>query len=795
MKPTVLLFSLLFLFSSSVIRAQTSSPRPLIFSGYSISDSLEYTARSIDYALGERRAVMRDNATVKYLGYVLSSNRITYHQDHQFAVAEGKRDSTGAYVETPVFIDKNGEELRGLVIQYDLVSGEGIITEGKTKYDNGFMTFRRVKRVSADTMYVADGTYTTCDLSENPHYYFAGKKMKLIVDDKLIIKPITAYIGGIPVFWFPFYVFPITHGRQSGFLTPRYGSSRQDGRYVSNIGYYFAASDYWDYRTAATLRERNGWLTKNWMNYNVRYRMNGSVYASFEEQPREGSRQWMLQASHSQTVSPTLQITGDVNFQSDKYTRYNSSNYFERLNRDMRSTVNVTKRWEKSGNSLTATFSHDKNLDTKETNTSLPNISFRKPTKLLFGSSTEKTTRRKYVKNVGDQQPEDQKWYNSIYYSFNTNFQNSAHSDTTKDTYSRSMQVSSSLSSSNKIRGWLVAQPSLNLNENFSAANSREDSVRYLRKDNITIGLSLGTTVYGSFQPGIGKVTGLRHVITPTATWRFGKSRQFYSESAEAFIRFDRNEADNDLVHGVDFDLRNVFQVKTVTGEKENKFDLFTLNFSTGVDFEADEQRLSPLMTTLDFRPFKVFSTRLNASHSFYHDDNRFDPMNPTLESFTVSTDVGLSQESLRFMSSSQRSGANGRVGREDIDQETLGDDAEEGIDAGVGAMPFNLRFSHSYGIRRRSLTNKYTTTHNIKPEISFSPSLNFSVSYYLYYDIVDKDLVSHRVTLHRNLHCFEANLSWIPSGIQEGFYFRLNIKDLPDVKLERRRGSSGLGY
>ncbi|MHB9030721.1 MAG: putative LPS assembly protein LptD, partial [Candidatus Latescibacterota bacterium] len=355
---------------------------------------------------------------------------------------------------------------------------------------------------------------------------------------------------------------------------------------------------------------------------------------------------------------------------------------------------------------------------------------------------------------------------------------------------------STSLSSSNKIRGWLVAEPSLNLSENFTLTNSDSDSIKYRRRDNLTFGMGLGTTVYGTFQPTFGNVRGLRHVISPTANWSFGKNRQHFADSPDAFLRFDRNDADNPLVNRLDLNLRNIFQVKTQNGDQENKFDLFTLNFGTGVDFEAKERKISPLQTTLDFRPTRVISTRLSASHSFYDSRELFSLFDPTLENLTLTTDVGITRESLRFLSASSRPGYNSSLGRDDLDLDTSDVESAEGIDTGTSSLPFNLRFSHTYGIRRDfSRPGKYVTTHDIKPEISFSPTRNFSVNYFLYYDLANKELVSHRLSLNRDLHCFEASLNWIPSGIQEGFYFRVNIKDLPDVKLERRRGSSRLGY
>lgn len=755
----VLLLALLFL--PIAPDAWTPPAKPIEFPGFAVTDSLDYSARSIDYSVERNRAIMRENASANYLGYVLKSNSITYYQNDLYIAAEGRRDSTGALVDTPVFVDKGSQELRGRIVEYDMRSGEGLVTDGNTKYDNGFMTFRKVKRVSSDTLFIADGTYTTCDLSESPHYYFAGSKMKLIVDDKLIIKPITAYIYHIPVFWFPFYVFPITKGRQSGFLTPRYGSSRQDGRYLSNVGYYVAASDFWDYRAAGTLRERNGWLVKNWVNYNARYRMNGSVYASFEDRTR-GSRQWLLQASHAQAVSPTLQITGDANFQSSQFSRFNSYNIYDRLNRDMRSSLTITKRWKESGNSLITNLSHYKNLDTKNTSMTLPNISFRKPRKLLFGAPERTVPERKYVKRAEEEKSEETRWYESIYYSFSSDFKNTGDRSESygimNDTFSRDLRISTSLSSSNHIRGWLVAEPSLNLNEAFAAKNSVKDSLRYQRGDNLTVGVTLGTTVYGTFQPKIGNVTGLRHVISPSVTWSFGKNREYKTGSADAFFRFDRKDASRGKVNGLDLNLRNIFQLKTLSGDKENKTDLFTLNFSSSVDLEDKERKIAPVYTALDFRPMRIFSTRLSASHTLYRSDGRFDLLSPTMEQFSLTTDVGLTRESLRFMGTSSGGSENSNRGRDDLDLDTVGARSDEGIGASPASVPFNLRLSHTYSIRKAyGRPGKYTTYHDIKPEISFSPSPGFTANYYLYYDVVKKELVSHRASLYRDLHCFEA--------------------------------------
>jgi len=771
--------------------------RPRSFPGYALTDSLEYSAESICYLYDERKVVLEGNAAVRYQGHTLKSGEIVYYQDYDYLEAVGIPDSTGKLTHTPVFIDPDGQEMRGLKIKYNLRTRKGFIQRGRTEYERGFMAAERIKRTAQDTLYIADGTYTTCDIEGKPHYYFAGRKMKFILNDKLIIKPIMGYVHDIPVFWFPFYVFPIKKGRQSGFLTPRYGSSRRDGRYLSNIGYYFAPSEYMDYKIAGTLRERNGWLVNNWFNYNLRYRMSGSVFGSFENRTGYGedSRQYKFRISHRQTISPTLSITGSGRFESSTYSRYNSRNLFERLNRDMRSDFQITKRWKESGNSLIATASYVRNLDRNTTEVSLPTISFRKQRALLFDSGGEKT-RRKYEKTPMD--TGDKSWLNSIYYSFNARFRNNDVSrDDGSSNYSRNLNMRTSLSSSRRLMGWLVTEPSMNLSEDFTATNRGAESSRYTRLDNLSMGLKLNTTVYGMFTPSFGNVKALRHVVMPSVSYSYGKRRRFDGEDPDVFFRFDVNEEEKGRTNSMRLSLRNKFQAKTVKGDRENKFDVFTLDFSTAVNFEDPKRRVAPLRTTLDFKPLKVMTTRLTASHEFYDDEDRFHLFSPSLNNLNITTDVGLSGRSIGFMGVSARDNVNVNMGRDDFD--TVGAETEStGRTSGGGRMrPFNLSFSHTYGIRRvkRPGKDKYVTTHTIKPRLRFSPSGNFTVMYYCYYNIEDENLVDQRVVVNRDLHCWEASISWVPSGYREGFYFKVNIKELPDVKIEQRRGASRISY
>ena len=356
----------------------------------------------------------------------------------------------------------------------------------------------------------------------------------------------------------------------------------------------------------------------------------------------------------------------------------------------------------------------------------------------------------------------------------------------------KDLSLKTSLTSSNKFMGWLIANPSVSLNESFLATT---DSLSHKRNDNLSVGLAMSTKVYGTFNPSIGNVKSLRHVISPSISYRYGKKRDYEGTSADVLYRFDKNDNEKGKISSMNISFRNLFQAKTLSGETENKIDLFTLDFSSSVDFEREERMVSPLRTTFDIKPLKTIKIRMTSSHEFYHDDDKFYLFSPYLSTMGVTTTIGITDKSLGQLGTSSRVNANRNLGRDSFEDDIdIFDEDDEG-GSKSSSIPFNLRFTHYYkvnrGQRRESGGYKYREIHTIKPNISFSPSENLSIRYNLYYDFKDKALNSHQLLIKRDLHCWEMNISWVPSGIREGFFFKVNIKDLPDVKLEKRRGVS----
>ena len=157
-------------------------------------------------------------------------------------------------------LEEGGTTMTGKMMEYNYKTEKGRVVKGRSELEGGQFVGDQVKRVDANTFNLSHSTYTTCELDSSPHFHFEARRMKMMPKDKVIAKPIVAKIGNIPVFMLPFAVFPHKSGRSSGIIIPTYGQSALEGRYLRQLGYYWAPNDYFDAKGMVDFFEKSGFL-------------------------------------------------------------------------------------------------------------------------------------------------------------------------------------------------------------------------------------------------------------------------------------------------------------------------------------------------------------------------------------------------------------------------------------------------------------------------------------------------------------------------------------------------------
>ncbi len=752
-------------------------------------DTIWYSAEVIDYQIADSLIILEGQSSLIYGQISLSAGKILYHTEEQILAAEAIRGGQGEkeiWEGSPVLQDGK-DQIEGERMSYDLRDRKGKVKAGVTTIQKGAYRGELLRKITDEVLLADRCTYTTCD-STKPYYtHFYARKMKIIAKDKVIAKPVVLYIGHLPVFAIPFYVFPIKPGRHSGFLTFDIGNLEAGERFIRNLGYYWALSDYWDLRTAFDYYEGSGWIIKSRARYAKRYTLSGSIQGSYNHQSRwnlftltkSKSERWDLTFTHRHTISPTLSLSASGTFLSDKdYWRDLNLDPVERRNRSLHSQANLSKRWSTA--SATFALDHRWNLDTDDRTLNIPLISFTRPSLPLI------PTKEKEEGEV------DRKWYNSIYYTFSSNFVNYQFRRKKEGYFDRKEFLVSdnriSLSAPQKLFGWLVLSPGFryqetwyyvfrtNLSESFPIPGNSS-----ARRGTYSANMSANTVLYGTFHPRIGKLVGIRHVMTPSVNFAWQPEFKRKSE----YVSFTGRGGSGAKTAAMSFGLNNLVQIKTKSvkedKEEEKKLDLFNLNFRSGYNFLAQQRKLSNLSTTLRSYALKDVDFSFSAVHDFHDQAGRLNLLSPRWLSFSFDTRISLRgswQEPGVVETKQYEEGA-----LSDLETQGLGEYDESDLSQ-KATQSWSANITHRYSKSRGG-----PEVHWVTASLSLPLTRHLHLRYHNRYDFSENKITEQTFEFYRDMYCWEGRFTWIATGYREGYYFRFNIKALPEIKVEKSRG------
>ncbi|MEZ4653236.1 MAG: putative LPS assembly protein LptD [Candidatus Eisenbacteria bacterium] len=734
-----------------------TSPFDLLF-----DDEVKYSGDTIRFRVRDDQLTLRGHGKMDYGESALESEEIDYYSKRDLVVATG----------APTLSDQRSQVV-GQRMTYRTDEREGMVYQGKTELDGGYYYGEQVKKLPDDALLVKDGDYTTCD-HDPPHYTFHSKKMKLVMKESAVARPVILRIYQVPVLGIPFYFFPLQSGRRSGILVPdfEFGFNRNVGRFAKNLGYYWAISDYMDAKAWIDFYDRGPELEFNGeYRYAVRYLLNGSATGSYLNQQSgdQRAKHWKFAGSHVQNIGDGGRFTMRADFKSDAtYVQdFNSdAGVDERLNRQLRSSASYTHSW--SGGSVSASADRTQYLDAASTFGSqerverVPGVSLTL-NRFPLGRAPDDLGR-------GGRLP----WLASTTFGPSFRFQR----DFTKFSDgsfrdNSAAQGTWSLSDSRNV-GYLRLSPGLSGNVAWFHKDARGE----YNGSGATWSASLSatTTLYGTMPGSIGPLAGLRHVVRPSVSYSYQPDFPSLSYVDSLGVKRARFTSVGGIglsgsrVSSMSFSLDQSLHTKWRSGEtvvkKEN-----VLSWSTGAsyNFQAPEgtHPLSQLSNSVRFRPFSTFDASYSAT---------IDPYQWTNERYSVSATVRVSNRTFASASpadTTQSDGLDyGEFGQADLNGNRSGQ-----ASAAPWSVTANYNFTGGFGQKRSSLDLRS----------SLQPSAGWSVSVGAYYDLEKKEFVSHSLSLARDLHCWQFRFSRDTSG---GYRFNISIKDVPEVKYDSEKRS-----
>ncbi len=805
---------------------------------YSAQDSVVYTVR-------ERKMRLYNEGDIRYRQMHLRAARITFDWDRSELFAEGVRKDTvfegelssgkglkKFYTGLPVMRD-GPEEYEGYTIAYNFGTRRGRMTLTDTEIEQGFYHGKAAKKMENDVLYLADGWYTTCDNPDHPHFHFYSPRMRIVPRSSVSAAPIYLYIMDVPVFVIPFAIFPAQSGRRSGFIAPTFGESVQRGRFLTNIGYYWAINDYMDVSTTADWYTKGGWKLDANLRYNLRYKFSGAINASTsytysgerDDPQRTEQRDYRIFVRHSQEIDPTSRLDVNFNYMTGEYYRATSLDFDEYLTQNIISNATYSKRWEGSSNSMTINVNRDHNIRTDEVQWILPNISFNRTTSYPF---------RRDARSRSPGQP--YQWYELIGFTYSGNARNFI--NTTRDMESPDTSLATeyqagathniNLSASQR-GGFITYTPNFQYSETwFTEREVRYwdeiDSVEASRTERgffpiryFNTGISFQTTIYGIFQPRIGNVTGIRHTVTPNVSYSYrpdfssswwgyfdyfenpetGERRKYNRYGGQQFPSAPMGEQQR-----ISFSVGNLFEMKTApadTAEDERRYQLLNLNLTTGYNFAADSLRFSDIST--NFRTsIGSFSISGGASFSVYAFDR---DLGRTVNRYQFNETGSLVrfQDFRLSLSTSLRGGSNGAQLPYDFPdlvhpmnpyaRDIRYYDYHHRPAVGI---PWDISFSWNFGYNENDPRNIRRSS-NIRASMNINLTEKWHIRASSGYDMINGDFTTPSITITRDLHCWELFFQWVPTGFNQHYRLEIQVKaaHLRDLQVTKRGSVRGI--
>lgn len=193
------------------------------------------------------------NAQIRRGGTVLSADRITYRHAEDTVEANGNAR-----------IARQGASFSGPSMLFRITSRSGEMPDAEWEYAprNLRGCAKNIKFLSGDNTTMEDVTITTCRRDDEAWFIRMNELEIDEYDQSASGTGATLHFQGVPILGSPWFAFPISNQRRSGFLTPTYGMSSTRGVDLS-IPYYFNIAPNYDYTLTPRIMTKRGVMMGN----------------------------------------------------------------------------------------------------------------------------------------------------------------------------------------------------------------------------------------------------------------------------------------------------------------------------------------------------------------------------------------------------------------------------------------------------------------------------------------------------------------------------------------------------
>ena len=822
---------------------------------------VKYTAKDcVRINRKENKLILYNEAELYYQDIELRAGIIILDYETN-EVNAGRIEIDSVLVQYPFFKQANNE-INPDSIRFNFDTQKALIWNSKSGQNDLDIFAALTKKENDSVYYIKDARVSTAgklvggDDEDGIDYYFKVRKGKITPGGKIITGPTNMFIADVPTpIGIPFAFFPSTQNTESGFIIPSVNQSNRRGYSIQNGGYYLALSDYFDLSLIADYYTNGSYGFRGDSKYRVRYKYNGSFSFRYENLIDEErglpdyskSTVFNVRWNHSKDAksSPNSTFSASVNFGSSDYYRQsvnqlNSSNF---LNNNLSSSISYSKSFpEYPRVNVSLTTAMSQNSKSKAVNLTLP--TFQASMERIFPFAPKVGAKKGFFQNINFQ-------YTGRAENRIITTEEALFGPTMFDNAKYGMKHNIPLSTNFKLLKYLSFTSSANFEEvwtqNTVKYNDFNPETNFAAKDTIgkigtfrqyNLGVSLGTTIYGTFNFGENKkIQSIRHTIRPAISYSNRPSFEQYYDTyiADAdgntreYTRYENSLfgiPGRNIANNMSINLGNNFEAKvrdkdTTAKEAKKVILLNNLNFSTSHNFAADSLRWSPIRASTGLSLLKnKMDINIGATFDPYalnENKTRINTYNilnggGLLRLTSANVNMGYSISSSQFESGEkdneeieeesnelneiESTSSGGReddlFGRaEDFSDRRMNEDNNSPVPKYPSyrtKIPWDLKFAYSLTYNNSSGQQDFSNNSLMfSGNIDLTPKWKVGLS--SGYDFKGKGFTYTQLRFNRDLNSWRLNFSWVPFSDRASWNFFIGIKSglLSDIKYEKQ--------
>ncbi len=810
-----------------------------------IEDIIVHVAK--DYTIQNARnktVTLYNEANITYTDIDLKAGIIIVDYKKNTLFAKGIVDSTG-YVQRPIFKQGNQESEQDSII-YNFKSKRALIYGLKTKQGEMFTYGEKTKRVNDSTIYVRKIRFTTSE-KENPDYYIATNKAKLVPGKKIIVGSSNLVLADVPTpIFLPFAYFPLSETSVSGFLIPAFDTGSTDrGIGFQNGGYYFAISDYIDLTVLGDAWSNGSWGMRISSNYKKRYRFNGNFSFNFENiingirgfDDFSKANNFNVRWTHNQDAkaSPNSRFTASVNLGSSRFFResLNQFNVSQTQTNTFNSSINYSKTFVGTPFNMNLTATHQQNTNTGSITMTLPSLTVNM--NRIFPFAGKGGVQKTPIQKMG----------------FNYTLQGQYLINTTDEEFLTSkmfetaragMKHNTGTSTNIKAFKYFTLSPNVNYEEvwQFDYIQKKYDATQnvvvtdtlrgFKSYREYNAGVSLSTNIYGTFNFKKGRLKAIRHTFRPSISYSYrpdfkDKHLRQVQQSADAtdilnYTIFDQGiygSPSSGVSNSIGITLNNVLEAKVAPKDPDSDAEdekitiLNNLNFTSSYNIAADSLRWSPVSFSAGTRLFKdKLAINLSGSLDPYQVNsngvriNKFNPNIFRLTNASLTANYSISSSDFK----KDKNGDKKQNNRDPNNvQDVIGADINPTDQFGQrnnnsnedrnkeaklykADIPWSINLAYSTNYANNGVDPGRIGIHSIVFNGNIELSPKWKMGYSSGYDIKDGGFTFSRFNFTRDLDSWQFNFNWVPFGTNSSYTFFIGVKSsvLADLKWDKNK-------